>query len=450
MKIRSAGGRNCGRYAPAMVAIALVAGACSSNAEESNPSTTATTGERIEVRMAHFVTDESADKINEVLATYNASQDRYLAVAEPVGDALEDRVRASIRAGNPPDLVYLPSTQSLAAFASAGGATPLQPLVERDGFDLDAIVPSALDATVVDGQLVGLPMGMDSYALYINRSAFVEAGLDPDSPPTTFDELLAVAEQLTTTDSSGRIERLGFEPTTGSGLEIWASTAGVRWFDDDQQPTVSDDQAWSAVFGFVEEYYERFDGTAVRERLESFGDFYSTEAPFMTGELAMTVIGEWYISTIADVAPDLDYSVHPVPVPAASPERYGAGHVGGSSLFIPDGAGNVDGAWDLMTWLAVDDAAQRGFIVDVFANIPTGASALAEVSSSATPPLATFFEIAEHPSSASMPSTPLGWGLLEPFDRVAEDIRFGRGDWRDQLTTIEDEIATALAAASQS
>jgi hypothetical protein len=101
-----------------------------------------------------------------------------------------------------------------------------------------------------------------------------------------------------------------------------------------------------------------------------------------------------------------------------------------------------------MRWLAVSDAAQRGFIVDVFANIPTGVSVLAEVSSTVTPPLRTFYEIAEHPLSVSMPSTPLGWGLLEPFDRIAEEIRFGRGDWRDQLRTVDDEIAKALAAAS--
>jgi multiple sugar transport system substrate-binding protein len=448
VRIRSTEGRHPGLFATLLLAVSLAASACSASDNDTKGSTAATTGERVEVRMAHFVTDESANKIDDVLAAYNASQDRYLAVAEPAGDALEDRVRASIRNGNPPDLVYLSSTQSLAAFASSGGATPLQPFVDRDEFDLDQIVPSALESAIVDGQLVGLPMGIDSYALYINRAAFVAAGLDPDSPPTTFDELLDVAEQLTTTDASGRIEQLGFEPTTGSDLEVWASTAGVGWFDEDQQPAAADDPAWAAVFSFLEEYYKRFDGEAVRERLASFGDFYSAQAPFLTGELAMTVIGEWYVATIEELAPDLDYSVYPVPVPAGSPERYGAGHVGGSSLFIPAGAANADGAWDLMKWLAVDDAAQRGFIVDVFANIPTGASVLAEVSSTATPPLKTFFEIAEHPLSASMPSTPLGWGLLEPFNRIAEEIRFGRGDWRDQLRTVDDEIATALAAAS--
>ena len=451
MKIRSARGRSVGRFATLLLAIALAASACSSGDTDSQDSTAATTtGDRVEIRMAHFVTDEGAGRIDELLAAYNASQDRYRAVAEPAGDALDDRVRASIRTGNPPDLVYLSSTQSLAAFASAGGATPLQPLVDRDGFDLDSIVSAALGATVVDGQLVGLPMGIDTYALYVNRAAFVAAGLDPDTPPKTFDELLDVAEQLTTSDESGRIEQLGFEPTTGSGLEILASTAGVRWFGDDGRPAVADDPAWAAVFSLLEGYNERFDGGAVRERLESFGDFYSAEAPFITGELAMTVIGGWYVATIDELAPDLDYTVYPVPVPTASPERYGAGFVGGSSLFIPEGAANVDGAWDLMKWLAVDEAAQRGFIVDVAGNIPSSASVLTGVSSNAAPPLTIFYEIAEHPLSAPMPSTPLGWGLLEPFDRIAEDIRFGRGDWREQLATVDEEIATALAAASTS
>ena len=48
----------------------------------------------------------------------------------------------------------------------------------------------------MDGELQSLPFNSSNPVLAYNRDAFAQAGLDPDSPPETFDEVRAASEQI--------------------------------------------------------------------------------------------------------------------------------------------------------------------------------------------------------------------------------------------------------------
>ena len=66
------------------------------------------------------------------------------------------------------------------------------------------------------GKIWGIPSGVDDRVLYWNKDAFEAAGLDPDTPPTTWDELLMYAELLTIKDDVGNFEQIGFIPNFGN------------------------------------------------------------------------------------------------------------------------------------------------------------------------------------------------------------------------------------------
>jgi sn-glycerol 3-phosphate transport system substrate-binding protein len=52
--------------------------------------------------------------------------------------------------------------------------------------------------------------------MYHNKDAFKEAGLDPNKPPATWDEMVATAQKLTKKDASGNVTRWGVHiPSTG-------------------------------------------------------------------------------------------------------------------------------------------------------------------------------------------------------------------------------------------
>ena len=58
-------------------------------------------------------------------------------------------------------------------------------------------MPDALkDNLKWKGTYYGVPMNFATLLLYYNKTIFTEAGLDPETPPATWDELEQYAEQI--------------------------------------------------------------------------------------------------------------------------------------------------------------------------------------------------------------------------------------------------------------
>ena len=76
--------------------------------------------------------------------------------------------------------------------------------------------PDILDACRIDGVLYALPMWMSPYILLYNRDLFVQAGLDPDSPPKTYDEMMEYAEKLSKLTTADGNKVYAFGQTTAS------------------------------------------------------------------------------------------------------------------------------------------------------------------------------------------------------------------------------------------
>ena len=115
-------------------------------------------------------------------------------------------------------------------------------LLSTDMFTLideDAIVPfddfakSAEDKAWMDGfykafmmnsqtggKTWGIPFQRSTVVMYWNKEAFKEAGLDPNRPPTTWDELKTMAGKLTKKDASGKVTQYGVQ-IPSSGFPYW-------------------------------------------------------------------------------------------------------------------------------------------------------------------------------------------------------------------------------------
>ena len=68
----------------------------------------------------------------------------------------------------------------------------------------------------------GIPWQRSTIILYWNKEAFAEAGLDPESPPKTWDDLEAFAQRLVQKDEEGHVSRYGIEvPSDKAGYAYW-------------------------------------------------------------------------------------------------------------------------------------------------------------------------------------------------------------------------------------
>src|SRR5690606_10611191 len=87
-------------------------------------------------------------------------------------------------------------------WASLGALMSLDDYVARDALDLDSILySSSIEGSRYNGELIQLPFKIPtSLAVWYNRELFTEAGLDPDNPPQTWQELETAALALTKRD----------------------------------------------------------------------------------------------------------------------------------------------------------------------------------------------------------------------------------------------------------
>lgn len=83
--------------------------------------------------------------------------------------------------------------------------------------DKDDLLGSAVEMGRFQGKLVGLGYAPAPLMQLYRKDYFEEAGLDPNKPPTTWEELHAYARKLVKRDSAGTVIRTGFDiPTMDS------------------------------------------------------------------------------------------------------------------------------------------------------------------------------------------------------------------------------------------
>lgn len=121
-----------------------------------------------------------------------------------------DKISADAAAGTLPDVVNV-SPDLLAPLAKAGLATDLDKTAAQYKKEY---LPGAWDGQRIPGLpgTYAFPWYLNTGPMFYNKALFEEAGLDPDEPPTTYDELFADALRMAK-QSNGRVATLGNVPT---------------------------------------------------------------------------------------------------------------------------------------------------------------------------------------------------------------------------------------------
>lgn len=102
---------------------------------------------------------------------------------------------ATLAAGRDLDILWMGSGFGL--FAWRGALLPLDPLIREDpDFPLAKYYPPVVDWYRHEGQLLGIPYGIDAQAIAYNRAAFAAAGMPDPTPEWTFDQYVAMAAKL--------------------------------------------------------------------------------------------------------------------------------------------------------------------------------------------------------------------------------------------------------------
>ena len=87
----------------------------------------------------------------------------------------------------------------------------------EDRMWIESIYPAFMENSEAGGMIWSIPFQRSTAVLYWNKESFREAGLDPNSPPATWKQMLEYAQRLTKRDSSGKVTQWGVQiPSSGT------------------------------------------------------------------------------------------------------------------------------------------------------------------------------------------------------------------------------------------
>ena len=146
--------------------------------------------------------------------------------------------------GDMVDLMY-GELDWIPTMVEAGMAAPAKDVLSAEL--MEDIYPSILEACSIDGVAYGVPMYVSPFLMYYNKDLFEKAGLDPEAPPATYDEMLEMAPKLAalTTDDGNKVYAFGLTtasvPVSGACLTSSIHNFGGTVLDADGNLAVDQD-----------------------------------------------------------------------------------------------------------------------------------------------------------------------------------------------------------------
>lgn len=145
------------------------------------------------------IVDPPKKTMTDLVAAFNASQDEVEVTADYQGTAYAEGMRKYQNAAATPDQLpdmMLVEDTDLGELVDRGQILPAQSCMEADGFDVTQINAAVRGRYEVDDVLYPAFMNVSTPILYYNKAHFQKAGLDPNDPPGTMEEVEAAARKL--------------------------------------------------------------------------------------------------------------------------------------------------------------------------------------------------------------------------------------------------------------
>jgi multiple sugar transport system substrate-binding protein len=357
----------------------------------------------------------------------------------------EQKLLAAVAAGDPPAASMMGTTAYVPTYAAKGAILNLTSYIKKSKLNLNQFTYTSLYSNSLLGVQYALPFFEDTYGLYYNKTLFAEAGIK--NPPTTLQQLAADARKMTKTGANGQYTQLGFNPSSiEDEYEVQGLLYGGRYASPSGVVTL-DSAAVLKGNQWLVNFFHAYDPTKLERFLSSNAGAASTLDPFTAGKVAMDVSGEWYMPTIAQEAPHLDYGVAPIPYPAGEPQFGGAGSVGGNPMVIPKGSSDPQAAYNLIEWLTTtgeEIGAQPKYYQYIQA-VPALKSLVVNGKLAGNPKMAFFWRYSAGKNVVSFPPVPDEITYLTDMDNALQKAELGKISLDAAFQQVQAQVAPIVA-----
>lgn len=280
-----------------------------------------------------------------------------------VAQGLQDKILVALQSGSVPDLIDVAVGWNI-PYAATGQLLALNDYIAKSSvIQQKDFWPANWQSTVYNGKGYGIPYRAESYAFIYNKGLYRAAGLDPNSPPKTWNELIACAQKLT--------KATGDKPVYGYGVvgggevnnlifnllpQIWMNGGDV--LSPDLKRVIINEPAAVQAVQFYTDLYTKYH-VAPATTLQNDG--VALRNLFGQQVIAQFEIGSYVIGPIHTADASIELGFGPMPTPEG---KKPATVLGGWNYVVPKNAPNKDGAWKFLEFLASPD--NMAFYTDTF------------------------------------------------------------------------------------
>jgi sn-glycerol 3-phosphate transport system substrate-binding protein len=321
----------------------------------------------VEITFWHGMTAENEKMLARLVETYNGQQTKVKVnlVSQVNYETTVDKFAKASKADRP-DVVQL-ADYSFQLVSDSKTIVPAQSCVNAEKFDTSDYLAGALAYFTSGGALQAVPFNISTPVLFYDRKAFARAGLDPNQPPKTLDELAVVAKKIKESGAStyGVALDTGFDSGGGWVFEQFRAKAGVLFADNENgrqaraTKVVWNDDAQVKALTLLQAMVK--DGTAINvgtadksENLLKLADQKDPAAMTVNSSAAIgSVLAVLKSGSFPGFAPE-DLGIGPMPMPPGP----GGQLIGGAGLYIAKDKGDdkTAAAWDFIKFLTSVDS----------------------------------------------------------------------------------------------
>jgi multiple sugar transport system substrate-binding protein len=367
---------------------------------------------------------------------YNKTHKNQVKLTAFPNDSYQQKVASAAGAKQLPDI--LASDVAYAAnYASKGVFADLTDRVDTLPFK-DKLAPSHVKAATFDGKIYAVPHDLDMSVLFYNKVLFEKAGLDPNTPPTTMQEVYQDAVKINKLGGATHGYFFGGD-CPGCMLfttwpMIWAD-GGTIMNDKGDASTIDNSQA-AGVYSLYRKMYS--EGLTPASVKSENGPTW-TQA-FTEGKIGIQPFGATALQTMKE-GPALQVGVAPIPGLNGGKSSF----VGGDVLGTTATSKHADQSWDFIKWTLSDQAQVE--VVAKNKNSPVRSDLANNKYAAQDPRLVTFNQLStEGQTPIAINFGPTYLDPNGPWTATVHDAVFGGKDAAAELQDHNGKITDSLSA----
>ena len=306
----------------------------------------AESGERTTITFWNGFTGPDGPVLQMLVDEFNETNENgvYIDMDIMPWDVLFQRLATVLAVQEGPDIIAF-ATEHIGTYALPGAIAPIGEIFSSGRIDSSVIPPYFYENLQFNGQHFGVPMNFATLLLYYNKDLFEAAGLDPERPPASWDELEDFALRIRAIEN---MDVYGFGLAVSQTIPMWPI------------------MVWGGGGDFIQNGRSVLNSEANVATITRWADLIvnSNIAPpimtgaeidslFASGRLGMYFVGPW--ATTGFTEGGLNFGVAPAPAGPAGPITLATG----VAMVMTSSSQNQEAVFDFFEWWNSPDTQVR-------------------------------------------------------------------------------------------